>query len=109
MGRHPAPSVTAYHLTNSGQGPDIDVFQLPSEVVGFLRAVSRAGTDRIWRGMETAAWERRSAGKEKRVDALVSWNFRHLVILGTRREAHAVNLRRGYPLVEIVAPEVVQA
>jgi CRISPR-associated protein Cst1 len=58
----PAPSVTVYHLSNSGQGPDIDLFQLPSEVVGFLRAVSRAGTDRVWRGIEGAAWERRSAG-----------------------------------------------
>ncbi len=42
-----------------------------------------------------------------RIDALVSWNFRHLVNLRTRREVHAVNLRRGYPLIEIVSPEEV--
>jgi CRISPR-associated protein Cst1 len=56
----PAPSVTVYHLTNSGQGPDIDLFHLPSQVVGFLRLVSRAGTERLWRAIEAAAWERTS-------------------------------------------------
>lgn len=42
-----------------------------------------------------------------RVDALVSWNFRHLVNLRTRRVVHAVNLRLGHPLLEIVSPEEV--
>jgi predicted nucleic acid-binding protein len=40
-------------------------------------------------------------------DALVSWNFRHLVNIRTRRAVHAVNVRLGYPLVEIVSPEEV--
>ena len=38
-------------------------------------------------------------------DALVSWNFRHLVNLRTRRAVYAVNLRLGYPLVDIISPE----
>ena len=42
-----------------------------------------------------------------RADALVSWNFRHLVNLKTRRAVHAVNLRLGHPLVDIVSPEEV--
>ena len=42
-----------------------------------------------------------------RVDALVSWNFRHLVNVKTRRAVHAVNVRLGYPLIEIVSPEEV--
>ncbi|MBI4610961.1 MAG: PIN domain protein [Candidatus Rokubacteria bacterium] len=42
-----------------------------------------------------------------RVDALVSWNFRHLVNVKTRRAVHAVNVRLGYPLLEIVSPEEV--
>lgn len=62
----PAPSVTVYHLTNSGQGPDIDLFHLPSEVVGFLRAVSRAGTNRVWRRIQAAAWEKVSVGGRQR-------------------------------------------
>lgn len=42
-----------------------------------------------------------------RVDALVSWNFRHLVNVNTRRAVHAVNVRLGYPMIEIVSPEEV--
>jgi CRISPR-associated protein Cst1 len=61
----PAPSVTVYHLTNSGQGPDITLFHLPSQVVQFLRLVSRAGTQQIWRRIEATAWERVEAEKPK--------------------------------------------
>jgi hypothetical protein len=42
-----------------------------------------------------------------RTDALVSWNFRHLVNVRTRRAVHAVNVRLGYPMIEIVSPEEV--
>ncbi len=42
-----------------------------------------------------------------RTDALVSWNFRHLVNVSTRRAVHAVNVRLGYPMIEIVSPEEV--
>ena len=44
---------------------------------------------------------------QARVDALVSWNFRHLVNVKTRRAVQAVNIRLGYPLIEIVSPEEV--
>ncbi|MEW6297029.1 MAG: type I-B CRISPR-associated protein Cas8b1/Cst1 [Thermodesulfobacteriota bacterium] len=61
----PAPSVTVYHLTNSGQGPDITLFHLPSQVVQFLRLASRAGTQQIWRRIEAAAWEKVESEKPK--------------------------------------------
>jgi predicted nucleic acid-binding protein len=41
------------------------------------------------------------------VDAVVSWNFRDVVNIRTRRAVHSVNLRLGYPLIEIVSPEEV--
>jgi hypothetical protein len=41
------------------------------------------------------------------VDAVVSWNFRDIVNIRTRRAVHAANLRLGYPLIEIVSPEEV--
>ena len=41
------------------------------------------------------------------VDALLSWNFRDMVNIVTRRAVHSVNLRLGYPLIEIVSPEEV--
>ncbi len=48
-----------------------------------------------------------AAASAGHVDALVSWNFRHLVNVRTRRAVNSVNLRLGYPLIEIVSPEEV--
>lgn len=48
-----------------------------------------------------------AAATAARVVALVSWNFRHLVNVRTRRAVHSANLRLGYPLIEIVSPEEV--
>lgn len=39
-----------------------------------------------------------------RADAVASWNFRHLVRLDRIRQFNAVNLRLGYPLIEIRSP-----
>ena len=39
-----------------------------------------------------------------RVDVLVSWNFRHIVNVDRIRGFNAVNLRVGYPLLEIRSP-----
>jgi len=35
---------------------------------------------------------------------VVSWNFKHLVQLRRIRGFHAVNVLRGYPLIEIRSP-----
>lgn len=42
-----------------------------------------------------------------RVDVLVSWNFRHIVNLDRIHGYNSVNLRRGYPLLEIRTPREV--
>ena len=39
-----------------------------------------------------------------RIDVLVSWNFKHIVNLGRIRLYNAVNLKNGYPLMEIRTP-----
>lgn len=39
-----------------------------------------------------------------RVDVLVSWNFKHIVNLTRIHAYNAVNLKRGYPLLEIRTP-----
>jgi hypothetical protein len=44
-----------------------------------------------------------------RVDVLVSWNFKHIVNLARIHAYNAVNLKQGYPLLEIRTPrEVVE-
>jgi hypothetical protein len=40
----------------------------------------------------------------QRADILVSWNFRHIVRLSRIRAFNAVNLRLGYPALEIRSP-----
>lgn len=42
-----------------------------------------------------------------RVDVLVSWNFKHIVNLSRIHGYNSVNLRRGYPTLEIRAPREV--
>ncbi len=39
-----------------------------------------------------------------RVDVLVSWNFRHIVNLARIRGYNSVNIRQGYPVLEIRSP-----
>jgi len=41
------------------------------------------------------------------VDALVSWNFRHMVNLPRIHRYHAVNAKLGYPTIEIRSPREV--
>jgi hypothetical protein len=38
------------------------------------------------------------------INFLVSWNFRHLVKVNTRREVNLVNALKGYGQIEIIAP-----
>jgi len=42
-----------------------------------------------------------------RVDVLVSWNFKHVVNLRGIHATNAVNLKIGYPLLEIRTPREV--
>lgn len=40
-----------------------------------------------------------------KIDAIVSWNFKHIVNLKTVSEIHKVNLEQGYPILEIYTIE----
>ena len=40
----------------------------------------------------------------ERVDVLVSWNFKHIVNLSKIHLYNGVNLKKGYPLLEIRSP-----
>jgi len=50
-------SITAYHLTNSGQGADLDIYHLPMEVVGFLGDMQTPDYNMAWNGIVRRAWE----------------------------------------------------
>ncbi len=42
-----------------------------------------------------------------RVDVLVSWNFKHIVNLNRIRLYNSVNMKEGYPLIDIRSPREV--
>ncbi len=50
-------SITAYHLSNSGQGPGLDIYYLPLEIIGFLRVMESARYQADWHGIVNRAWE----------------------------------------------------
>lgn len=50
-------SLTAYHLTNSGQGVDLDIYYLPLQVTGFLRDMLQAEYRNDWSVIVHRAWE----------------------------------------------------
>ncbi len=51
------PSITAYHLSNSGQGVDLNIYHLPLEMVGFLKTMHQAGYRQDWQAIVRRAWE----------------------------------------------------
>jgi hypothetical protein len=40
-----------------------------------------------------------------RVDVIVSWNFKHIVNLDRIKQFNAVNLKNGFPMIEIRSPK----
>lgn len=64
-------SVTAYHFSNSGQGPDLTLFQLPSSLVSFLRSAQRADHRPAWSAIARRAVRR---GDEEN-DRVASRNY----------------------------------
>jgi CRISPR-associated protein Cst1 len=52
---HPS-ALTAYLLSNSGQGPSLEIFHVPSGVVAFVARASGAGTAKAWKAIATRFW-----------------------------------------------------
>ncbi|MDW8101158.1 MAG: type I-B CRISPR-associated protein Cas8b1/Cst1 [Anaerolineae bacterium] len=53
--RHPA-SVTAYHLSNLGATPSLDIYHLPLELTEFLREIISPGYKTEWDAIARRAW-----------------------------------------------------
>ena len=49
-----------------------------------------------------------SAGTVARADAIVSWNFKHIVRIDKMRAYNQVNLQTGFGLLSIVSPQEVR-
>ncbi len=59
-------TITAYHLSNSGQGADLDIYFLPMQVVGFLRVMETAKFRDAWHNIVRKAWEMEPPRKRKK-------------------------------------------
>jgi CRISPR-associated protein Cst1 len=62
-------SLTAYHLTNSGQGVKLDIYHLPLQTLGFLRDMYKAEYQQAWQAIVSRAWEVAPKSKRRRKDA----------------------------------------
>lgn len=63
FGPRPDISVTAYWLSNSGQGPSLEMFYLPAQVTRFIRIADSAPFGSPWRSLVARAW--RDPSKKK--------------------------------------------
>lgn len=50
-------SLTAYHLSNSGQGVDLNIYYLPLEIMGFLRDMRSQDYHAEWQAIVQRAWD----------------------------------------------------
>src|SRR6266581_3874796 len=65
-------SITAYHLTNSGQtspldekSPPLRLYHLPMNIVRFLRTSYHPGYKQVWQRLVERGWERPKPAKNK--------------------------------------------
>ncbi|MBI5506982.1 MAG: PIN domain protein [Deltaproteobacteria bacterium] len=82
----------------------IEAIQLDAEARELAEAYIAAG---VIRAKMLADAQHIAIASVARVDVLVSWNFKHIVNLLRIHGYNSVNLRRGYPMLEIRAPREV--
>jgi hypothetical protein len=82
----------------------IEALQLDAEARELAEAYVDAGV--LKAGMRADA-QHIAIATVGRVDVLVIWNFKHIVNLQRIHGYNSVNLRRGYPMIEIRTPREV--
>lgn len=63
-------SVTIYVMSNSGQGPSLEIHTIPSQLVRFLRLVGRPPTGAAWRGLVNRSWRDPQQKEEKKTQQI---------------------------------------
>ena len=98
-----APDEVREHLASVPEA-HIETLQLDAESRELAKAYIAAGV--ITAKMQADA-QHIAIATVARVDVLVSWNFKHVVNLSRIHGYNSVNLREGYPILEIRAPREV--
>jgi hypothetical protein len=99
LGRAPAAVRT---LLDAIPDEMIEVVSLTEEAAELAREYLRAGV--VTTKMRVDA-QHIAVATVARVDVLVSWNLKHIVNLRRIQGYNSVNLRLGYPLLEIRTPQ----
>ena len=85
-------SLTAYHLTNSGQGVALDIYYLPLQITSFLRDMQTAEYHEDWSVIVRRAWEIASppkkGGKKTEAEFQPRRNFLYEDLFGLPGNAH---------------------
>jgi hypothetical protein len=82
----------------------IETLQLNAEATDLADAYIAAG---VLTAKMRADAQHIAIATVARVDVLVSWNFKHIVNLQRIHGYNSVNLRKGYPMMEIRTPREV--
>jgi hypothetical protein len=98
-----APAEVRSRLTSVPEG-HIELRQLDTEAKELAEGYIAAG---VLTGTMGADAQHIAIATVARVDVLVSWNFRHIVNLQRIHGYNSVNLRQGYPMLEIRTPREV--
>ncbi len=96
--------VEVRHRLASVPEEHIETLQLNAEAMELAEAYVAAGVLSI--NMRADA-QHIAIATVGRADVLVSWNFKHIVNLQRIQGYNSVNLRRGYPMIEIRTPREV--
>jgi len=62
-------SITAYHISNIGANPDLDIYHLPLEISDFIRSVPTPQYRFAWDALRQRGWEITQARRRKAGDA----------------------------------------
>jgi len=103
--------LTTLELKDAPQEVQDILKEIPERNIEYVElteeAVNLAGkyiTEGVIGGGKLVDAEHIAIATINRVDVLVSWNFRHIVNLQKIRGYNSVNLKYGYPLLEIRSP-----
>jgi hypothetical protein len=98
-----APANVRAHLSRVPAG-SLEAVKLSAEAIDLAEAFISAGVVVPKLRLDAQHIAMATVG---RVDVLVSWNFRHMVNLERIHAYNSVNLRLGYPILEIRTPREV--
>jgi hypothetical protein len=98
-----APAEVRRRLASVPEG-HIETLQLGAEAQNLAEAYVSAG---VLPNQMRADAQHIAIATVARVDVLVSWNFKHIVNLQRIHGYNSVNLRQGYPMIEIRTPREV--